>query len=302
MALETQLLQTFINGLVTGSIYFLAAVGLTFQYQLMKFPNLSHAEFFAIGAFVTYFFADVVGLGFWAGLGLSMVITGGIASGLYLTVFRMLIRRGASILHLIIASAGLGIMLRYLMWEIAGRKSYFFTQSFTPFDVGPVRLTTLWLSMMLAAAATAAALILFLRLTKLGKALRGLASNPVLARLSGIRSGTVIVLVWMLSGMLASLGGTLRAADTRVIPELGADVLIPMFAVSILGGIGSVSGAFTASYVLGVAESFGVVALVQLGLSTEYKSLIAFAILVATIIVLPTGLGATLSKERVRRD
>ncbi|MEM3093819.1 MAG: hypothetical protein QXK46_03550, partial [Candidatus Caldarchaeum sp.] len=102
--------------------------------------------------------------------------------------------------------------------------------------------------------------------------------------------------------MLASLGGTLRAADTRVIPELGADVLIPMFAVSILGGIGSVSGAFTASYVLGVAESFGVVALVQLGLSTEYKSLIAFAILVATIIVLPTGLGATLSKERVRRD
>ncbi|MEM3096183.1 MAG: branched-chain amino acid ABC transporter permease [Nitrososphaerota archaeon] len=302
MVLELTMLQTVTNGLITGSIYFLPAIGLTLQYQLMKFPNLSHAELFAVGAFVTYFLADVIRIGFWLGLALSMVITGGIASGLYLTVFRTLMMRGATLLHLIIASAGLGVLLRYLMWEIAGRKSYFYTQPFTPFDLGPVRLTTLWLSMILAALATVTLMLVFLRHTRLGKALRGLASNPVLARLSGIRSGAVIVLVWMLSGMLAALGGTLRAADTRVIPELGVEVLIPMFAVSILGGIGSVSGAFTAAYILGIAESFGVVALSRLGLSTEYKSLIAFAVLVATIIVLPTGLSSVISKERVRRD
>jgi len=291
--IELSILQTITNGLITGSIYFLAAVGLTLQYQLMKFPNLSHAEFFAIGAFLTYFFADVIRIGFWPG---------SLASGIYLAVFRTLMIRGASLLHLIIASAGLGVMLRYLMWEIAGRKSYFFTQPFTPFDVGPVRLTTLWLAMILAAVAAVTFMILFLNKTRLGKALRGLASNPVLARLSGIRSGIFILLVWMLAGMMAALGGTLRAADTRIIPELGVEVLIPMFAVSILGGIGSVSGAFTAAYILGLAESFGVVALSRLGLSTEYKALIAFAVLVATIIVLPTGLSSIISKERVRRD
>jgi branched-subunit amino acid ABC-type transport system permease component len=300
--IELSILQTITNGLITGSIYFLAAVGLTLQYQLMKFPNLSHAEFFAIGAFLTYFFADVIRIGFWPGLALSMLLTGSLASGIYLAVFRTLMIRGASLLHLIIASAGLGVMLRYLMWEIAGRKSYFFTQPFTPFDVGPVRLTTLWLAMILAAVAAVTFMILFLNKTRLGKALRGLASNPVLARLSGIRSGIFILLVWMLAGMMAALGGTLRAADTRIIPELGVEVLIPMFAVSILGGIGSVSGAFTAAYILGLAESFGVVALSRLGLSTEYKALIAFAVLVATIIVLPTGLSSIISKERVRRD
>jgi len=302
LAIELSILQTVANGLITGSIYFLAAVGLTLQYQLMKFPNLSHAEFFAIGAFITYFFADVIRIGFGPGLALSMLLTGALAAVIYLTVFRSLISRGASLLHLIIASAGLGVLLRYLMWEIAGRKSYFFTQQFTPFDLGPVRLTTLWLAMIIAAVAAVVSIILFLNMTRLGKALRGLASNPVLARLSGIRSGTFIVFVWMLAGMMAALGGTLRAADTRIIPELGVEVLIPMFAVSILGGIGSVSGAFTAAYILGLAESFGVVALSRLGLSTEYKALIAFAALVATIIVLPTGLSSVISRERVRRD
>ncbi|GBC69732.1 High-affinity branched-chain amino acid transport system permease protein LivH [archaeon HR01] len=302
MVLEPSTLQTVTNGLITGSIYFLAAVGLTLQYQLMKFPNLSHAELFAVGAFVTYLLADVVKLGFWPGLAFSMLFTGGVAAALYITVFKTLIKRGATLLHLIIASAGLGILLRYLMWEIAGRKSYFYSHVFSPFDVGPVRLTTLWLAMIVVAVASLIALLLFLSRTRVGKALRGLASNPVLARLSGVRSEAVIVLVWAVSGMLAALGGTLRAADTRIIPELGVEVLIPMFAVSILGGIGSVSGAFAAAYIIGLSESFGVVALSRMGLSTEYKALIAFAALVATIIVLPTGLSSLISKERMRRD
>jgi branched-subunit amino acid ABC-type transport system permease component len=106
----------------------------------------------------------------------------------------------------------------------------------------------------------------------------------------------------MLAGMMASLGGTLRAADTRIIPELGVEVLLPMFAVSILGGIGSISGAFTAAYILGLAESLGVVALSALGLSTEYKVLISFMALVVTIIALPTGLSSVISKEKVRYD
>jgi branched-subunit amino acid ABC-type transport system permease component len=268
----------------------------------MKFPNLAHAELFAVGAFTTYLLSDVMKVGFWPGLAISMLFTGSVATILYITVFKTLIKRGATLLHLIIASAGLGILLRYLMWEMAGRKSYFYSHVFTPFDVGPVRLTTLWLTMIVAAAASVAVLLLFLSRTRMGKALRGLAGNPVLARLSGVRSEVVVALVWMVSGMLAALGGTLRAADTRIIPELGVEVLIPMFAVSILGGIGSVSGAFAAAYVIGLSESFGVVALSRLGLSTEYKALIAFAALVVTIIALPTGLSSLISKERTRRD
>ncbi len=300
--IQFSILQTIINGMITGSIYFLVAVGLTLQYRLMKFPNLSHAEFFAIGAFLTYFFADIMHIGFWPGLVISMLLTGILSTALYLAVFKTLLSRGASLLHLIIASAGLGVLLRYILWEIAGRKSYFFTQNFTPFDIGYIRLTTLWLAMILAAAVVFISLNFFLSKTMLGKALRGLASNPVLARLSGIRSECLILLVWMLAGMMASLGGTLRAADTRIIPELGVEVLLPMFAVSILGGIGSISGAFTAAYILGLAESLGVVALSALGLSTEYKVLISFMALVVTIIALPTGLSSVISKEKVRYD
>ncbi|MCS7138078.1 MAG: branched-chain amino acid ABC transporter permease [Candidatus Caldarchaeum sp.] len=294
--------QTLVNGLITGSMYFLVAAGLTLQYKLMKFPNLSHAEFFSIGAFTTYAYTTILRIDFWPALLASMATTALVATTAYLAVFKPLIKRGASLIHLIIASAGLGVFLRYVLWEIAGRKSYFLTFDFAPFDIGPVRLTTLWSLMMAAAVASAAALLIFLKMTKVGKAIRAMASNPILARLSGIKSEKIIITVWALSGMLAALGGTLRGADTRITPELGVDVLIPMFAVSVLGGVGSVSGAFVAAYIIGAAESIGVAGLITLGLSTEYKSLTAFAILVATIIILPTGLSSVISKEGVRRD
>jgi len=299
---DASLIQTLLNGVITGSIYFMVSIGLTLQYQLMKFPNLTHAELFTIGAFITYIFADIVGLGYWFSLPIGAVLTGGVAALIYLIVFKQLIKRGASLSHLIIAAAGMGILLRYALWEAAGRRSYFYSEFFTPYDIGSIRLSVLWIAIIIVAALTTLMLFLLFTKTMLGKAVRGLSSNPLLARVSGIDADKMTILVWFLSGVLAGLAGSLRAADTRLTPELGVEVLIPMFAVTVLGGIGSVSGAFMGAYILGLAESFGVVPLSSLGFPTEYKALTAFAALVITILILPTGLSSLLSKERTRRD
>lgn len=297
-------LQTIVNGAITGSLYFLAAIGLTMQYDLMKFPNLAHAEFFAIGAYATYLISDVVGWGFPLGIALGIVMSGAISLISYFGVFRVLQRRGATMLHLTVASIGLAFFIRYMLWQIGGRRSYYYSYetSFVPIHLGPVRVTTLWIAIVVAAALVMISLHLFLTRSRLGKALRGLSGNPTLARVSGVDADKILALVWLVAGALAGLGGVLRAADTRIIPELGAEVLIPMFAVIILGGVGSIAGALIASYILGLAESFGVVLLVALGLSVEYKVLISFMVLVATILFAPTGLGPLVFKEAGRRD
>lgn len=299
---ELVFLQTIVNGLITGSLFYLAAVGLTLQYKLMKLPNISHAEFFAIGAYATHLFADVLKIGFFVGIALGSLLTGVIGILSYLAVFKPLQSRGATIIHLTIASVGYAFFLRYMLWQIGGRQSYYFSEPFPPIDIGPLRLTTLWILLIVLALLVAVSLHLIMMKTKSGKALRALSENPLLARLSGVRSELVMILVWFMAALLAGMGGALRAADTRIIPELGFEVLIPMFAVSILGSIGSIVGALVAAYSLGMAESVGVLILNFLNLSTEYKSLISFSVLVATIIWAPEGIGHVIARERRRLD
>jgi branched-subunit amino acid ABC-type transport system permease component len=127
--------------------------------------------------------------------------------------------------------------------------------------------------------------------TKLGKAIRASANNPELAMASGVNIEKIALVVWVVGAALAGVGGLFRAADTRLVPLIGWEILLPAFAVVILGGIGSFYGALIATYIIGLAENFGVVFLVMFKLSTDYKFAIAFIILILTLIFKPSGFG-----------
>jgi branched-subunit amino acid ABC-type transport system permease component len=126
--------------------------------------------------------------------------------------------------------------------------------------------------------------------TKIGKAIRATSSNPELALASGINIQRVIWITWFLGAGLAAIAGVFRGADTRIWPMTGWDIILPMFAVAILGGIGNFYGAIAAAFIVGLAENFGVVALTAMGLSSTYRIGIAFLILIITLIVKPQGL------------
>lgn len=132
---------------------------------------------------------------------------------------------------------------------------------------------------------------IFLTRTIIGKAIRASANNPELAMASGINIDKISVVVWVVGAALAGVGGLFRAADTRVVPIIGWEILLPAFAVVILGGIGSFYGAITACFILGLAENIGVVFLSAFNLSTDYRFAVAFIVLILTLIFKPTGLG-----------
>jgi len=122
------------------------------------------------------------------------------------------------------------------------------------------------------------------------KAIRATSSNPELALASGINIDRVIWITWFIGAGLAAVAGVFRGAGTLVNPMTGWDIILPIFAVAILGGIGNYYGAIAAAFIIGLAENIGVVALTALKLSTEYRVAIAFLILIVTLLLRPQGL------------
>ncbi len=293
--------QILFNSLLTGSLYVLAAIGLTLTYGILKFPNVAHAEFITFGAYFAYTVADIWKLGFPSGAAAAFVVTGILGVATHLFLFGPLIKKGASILHLTVASIGYGIVLRYAMQEVWGRKDLYFSAYYPGFDVGPLRVTLLWLSFIFLAVAVVAIFHLLLTETKIGRAMRATSNNPSLAQASGIDTKMIIMLVWFLGSALAGLGGVMKASDTRITPVLGWNVLIMSFASVIFGGVGSIYGTILAGYILGFVENLGVIVLVALGLSTEYRFLLGFFVLVCALIFAPQGIaGITFRSIRKR--
>ncbi|GAI59490.1 unnamed protein product, partial [marine sediment metagenome] len=188
--------QVLFNSAITGSLYLVGAVGLTLTYGLSKFPNFAHAEFITLGAFTGYLVAEQLGLGWPLALLVAFLFNGLVGFLCYRGIFQPLAKRGASIIHLMVASIALGFILRHSIGAIWTWKPLYFTATWSAFDFGPLRVTGLWLWLIFAALALSLAMHLLLMNTKTGKAIRASASNPELALASGINVDRVIWITW----------------------------------------------------------------------------------------------------------
>jgi branched-subunit amino acid ABC-type transport system permease component len=282
--------QVIFNSAVTGSLYLIGAVGLTLTYGLSKFPNFAHAELITLGAFIGYLITEQLEWG-WPPALLAAFLLSGLVGVLFCRgIFQPLAKRGSSIIHLMVASIALGFIFRHSIGAAWSWKPLYYTATWSAFDAGPLRITGLWLWLILTALALSLAMHSFLMYTKMGKAIRASSSNPELALASGINVDRVIWATWFIGAGLAAIAGIFRGADTQIYPMTGWDIILPIFAVAILGGIGNFYGAIAASFIIGLAENIGVVGLMALGVSTTYRIGIAFVILIVTLIVKPEGL------------
>ncbi|MEM2987230.1 MAG: branched-chain amino acid ABC transporter permease, partial [Nitrososphaerota archaeon] len=209
-------LQIFFNGLITGSIYFLAALGLSLTYSLLNFPNISHAEFLAFGAYAAYISLELIGKNFLLAIIVAFILTGLLGIFSYLIVFKPLSKRGSTSMHLAIASLGYGLFLRYSMYQIYGRESLTYKIWFNAFNIGPLRVTSLWILTIATSLILVFSLHLFLKKTLIGKAMRALSNNQILAMVCGIDKEKILLLVWFIGAGLAGIGGVFRAGDTRI--------------------------------------------------------------------------------------
>jgi len=279
----TQLLQLFIYGLVLGSIYALGAIGVSLTFGILRFANFAHGDLMTLGA---YFGLTLVGLGWPIGVSLipAALATVLCAVGIDQLIYRRL-RREAPVI-LLISSFGTALILRSLVQIIWGPNNQVYRSGIQlPWRLGELRIKPDWAVILAGTALLVVALHLFLQRTRVGKAMRAMADNFELAKITGIDTERIVLWTWAIGAALACAAGVFLGMDTRLHPTMGWRLLLPIFAAAILGGIGRPYGAIAGGLVIGLAEEFS-----TLVMNPAYKTGVAFAILVLLLIFRPTGL------------
>ena len=296
--------QIVVDGLVAGVVIGLGAIGVTLTYSILRFANFAHGEFIAFGAYAALTVSGL--LGAIAGQGppigalsvtwplllgsvVALGLTGSLALGLDAVLFRPLRGKGESITA-IIASFGASLALRSLLEAAFSARPAYFNKTLQiakPLAPG-LKATPNQLATVAATAVLVVATHLLLTRTRIGRSMRAVAENPDLARAGGIDVAGVIRVTWLLGGALAGAAGVVVGLLVQIRPFMGFDLLLPLFAAAILGGIGSVPGAVLGGLIVGLSEA-GAVALV----GAQWRSAVAFAILIAVLMVRPTGLFGT---------
>lgn len=294
-------LQFIADGLITGAMIGLGAIGVTLTYSILRFANFAHGEFIAWGAYATLALVGALAglaggampwkpLSFGWPLVLALVggmaIAGVLALALDRVLFSRLRDRGGTIIA-VMASFGASMALRALLeFAFTSSPTYFSRaiQIALPIGLG-VRVTPDQIALLAFTALLVGAVHLMLTRTQTGRAMRAVSQNPALARVVGIDVAGVVRITWLAGGALACVAGVMSGLIVQIRPTMGFDLLLPLFAAAILGGIGSVPGAMLGGLVVGLSEA----ATVQL-VGAEWRAAVAFLLLVAVLLVRPTGL------------
>jgi neutral amino acid transport system permease protein len=278
--------QTALNGLSLGSVYALGAVGLTLVYGILKLVNFAHGDFLTFGAYMA-FLVNVT----WGGPLVLGILFGMAATALMAVSFEKIMwgpmrARKAGLLQLLLMSIGLAFMIRYAIQFIWGTQVRSLDVNVTDsVEFLGLRIGRTDLIVIVIGFVTLTLTGLMLKYTLLGKRMRALSDNFDLAETSGVDTSQVVLFTWILAGALAGLAGVLAGAVTTVRPEFGFELLLPIFAAVILGGIGDAFGALAGGVVLGV-----VIELSTLEIEPRWKVAVGFAVLIIVLFVRPQGI------------
>ncbi len=287
--------QFLLDVLIRTADLALIAVGLSAVYALVKFPNVSHVQYAAMGAFLTLA-GQRLGLPFPAAALASCILTGALAVLLNTLVFRRLLRAGPAIA--MIGSLAVSMVLIALMLGIAGSRPLRYNfEIVAPLTIAGARVSHAQVYSIVAAVVVLGTFAVVLHKTSIGRSMRALASNRALSEATGIDADRITNLISFVSGTLAAIGGTMLAMTSDVHVNLGSDLLLPVFAAAILGGLGSPLGAAAGALLIAVAET--VVTNLNFGwlvgkplafLPVTYIGAASFIFLLAALLIKPYGL------------
>lgn len=289
------LAQVALNGVIVGSIYALVALGFVVVYRSVAMFNFAQTEYYTLGGML---FATLLVTGGLPTLGaLAVTVATGVVVGIASErlAFRRLLMGQARPVNLIIASIALAIILRSLIllaWGPDARRVPSLGDD--PLRLAGLLITPQQLFVVAATVLAVAAVAVFLRYTRLGLAVRATASNRVVAGLMGVPLTSVLALSYGLSAGLGALGGILVAPIVLAQFSMGQAVLVKAFAAAILGGLSSIPGVIVGGLVVGLAENVA-----GAYLSSAYKDVVAFAVLLLVLAVRPSGILGGRAVEKV---
>lgn len=298
------MIQSLLDGILTGAIISLGAIGLTMVMHMLRFANFAYAEILAIGAYVALVFdrlfsalipvfdAALAPTTLSVSLLLALVVAMAVAGASAVVVDKLIfarIRARADALSMVFASFGVALILRNVLTLIFGHHPQLYSQ-----DIAMARILSFdplilikpdQVFVLLAALVLMAAFHLVLTRTTFGYALRAVAENPALAQVSGVNLKRMIVAVWMIGGGLSAAAGVFYTLTNQLTPMLGHTFLLPVFAATIVGGIGSVYGAVLGGFIVGIASGLSLIVL-----PSGYTPAMPFLLILGVLLIRPQGL------------
>lgn len=277
-------------GLVTASVLAIAAVGLSLQFGITNYINFAFGDFMALGAYVTWEFnVGFLHLNIWIAM-----IGGALAVGIIAVLLNRFLlgpfaRRFEKPFYVLIVTFGLSLIILNVVTAVWGPGVQRYNlNSETPLHLGPLLLTANQLIVMAIGVVVMVLVHLLLKTTRLGKSMRAMSDNTVLAMTSGIDTRRITTITWFFSGALAGLAGTvLGITAANLTPSSGETFLFVIFAAVILGGVGSIYGAMVGALIIGLATEIS-----ALFIDASYKLDVAFVLLILALLFRPSGLFA----------
>jgi neutral amino acid transport system permease protein len=278
--------QRGLNGLSLGAIYALGAVGLTLVYGILKLVNFAHGDFLTFGAYMAYLVNVTWGLPLTVAIFWAMAMTAVLGIFLEKVMWGPMRARGAGMLQLLLMAIGLALVIRYaiqFVWSTELRQldvNRTDTVQLLGLTIGRTNLIVIIVGFV-----TLLGTGLMLRYSLLGKRMRALSDNLDLAETSGIDTSRVILWTWIFAAGFAGLAGVMAGAITQLQPELGFELLLPIFAAVVVGGIGNAYGALAGGILLGLVIEWS-----TLFIDARWKTAIGFVVLILVLMVRPQGI------------
>jgi len=280
--------QATANGLVAGTYFALGAVGLALVFGVLRLVNFAHGDFLTFGAYAALLANAFFRLPIIVATAIAIVATALLGAILELAIWRPMRARRAGGLQLLLIAIGLAYVIRNGIQIAAGaepRSLHVDVTSAVSF-MGGIRLGTTELTVVLIGLVVLVLVAIMLSVSRLGKEMRALADNVSLAEVAGVDTGRVIISTWLVAGGLAGLAGVLVAAAVGVLtPQFGFQLLLSLFAATVLGGIGNAYGALAGGLLLGLTQEWS-----TLFIDPRWKLAVGFAILILTLLIRPNGL------------
>ncbi len=282
----------FLPGVAVGCIYALGAVGISLIFAILRFAHFAHGDLMTLGGYIAY--SLVASFGWSVYLAMPVAIVGAALASVAIDRLAYKPFRRSPGIIVVIASFGVMLVVRSLVqlfwgvdvlnYETGIRKP---VELFAGFKMAQKHIIIIFVSI-----AIAAALHWFLSRSRMGKAMRAMSDDADLARISGIDTERVVRWTWLIGGGLAAAAGVFAGINSKLHPNVGWDLLLPLFAAAILGGIGKPYGAIVGGLAIGVAQEIATYPwLSDLPLvPPAYKNAVAFFVMVCMLIWRPTGL------------
>lgn len=291
------IVQQLVNGLSLGSVYALIAVGYSLVYSILLFSNFAHGGFLVIGGYICYYFLRSMEASIWLAASAALIGAGISAIVVEKFAYRPIRERTPITLYMLIASMGMSIVIENIFVVTIGGRFRALPPVFPSGLVDFMGVATINQADLISLATAIIFLVglqLFLSKTKWGLAIRAASYNLKVAGLMGVNVNRLISIVFFVAGLLAAVGGIFLSVKYTLYPQLGAMITTKAFVAAVIGGLGSLPGAVVGSLILGLAEM-----LAAGFISSQFRDLIVFALLIITLIVRPTGLFGKSVGEKV---